>query len=128
MAKSSTDEASNTSRSDPDTRKASLLISGLVVTPDAGLDVFRDRRAADRTLDVAHLKRARDLLDAVSQAISSSDPKNWQRIERAWEALRAEAPAAETPAAALDATAGPAKPAVLGALPSAPEPDRHSEA
>ncbi|HZO16922.1 MAG TPA: hypothetical protein VFB62_26780, partial [Polyangiaceae bacterium] len=72
------------SRSDPETRQASLLLSGLVLTPDTALETFRERRAADKELDVAHLKRARDLLDYVSAAINSGEPERWTRIEQAW--------------------------------------------
>ena len=72
------------SRSDPETRQASLLLSGLVLTPDSALETFRERRVADKELDVAHLKRARDLLDYVSAAINSGETERWMRIEEAW--------------------------------------------
>lgn len=75
------------SRSDPETRQASLLLSGLVLTPDSALDVFRRRRAADQSLDLERLKHARDILDFVSRAITSSEAEPWDRLESAWELL-----------------------------------------
>ena len=46
-----------------------MLLSGLVVTADAALTTFRERRAADKELDTAHLQHARDILDYISEAI-----------------------------------------------------------
>ncbi|MBW2455615.1 MAG: hypothetical protein JRI68_13940 [Deltaproteobacteria bacterium] len=76
------------SRSDPETRKASLLLSGLVLTPDSGLEVFRDRRLADATLDLEHLRRARDILDVLGEAITTCEPARWAQVAQAWQALR----------------------------------------
>ena len=103
MTKPSGDDPSDPSRSDPATRKASLLLSGLVVTPDEALPMFRDRRAADRSLDIVHLRRARDLLDAIAAAIGAAQPAKWKAIERAWQALQPDAPAAGP--AVVDASA-----------------------
>ncbi|RLB57609.1 MAG: hypothetical protein DRI90_17810 [Deltaproteobacteria bacterium] len=85
MARSEDDGTA--SRSDPETRKASLLLSGLALTPDSALEVFRDRRAGDPALALEHLRQARDILDAVAAAIVSSDPAPWRQIEQAWSTL-----------------------------------------
>jgi hypothetical protein len=74
-------------RTDPETRKGSLLLSGLLMTPDNALKVFRDRRAANPNLDVDQLRRARDILDALYQAINSNDPAPWKRIDEAWKII-----------------------------------------
>ncbi|MBW2523240.1 MAG: hypothetical protein JRI23_03655, partial [Deltaproteobacteria bacterium] len=70
-----------------DRRQASLLLSGLVLTPDSSLDVYRERRAADGDLDLELLRHARDILDQVSLAISTAEPERWDRVERAWKVL-----------------------------------------
>jgi hypothetical protein len=75
-------------RAGPEVRKASLLISGLMLTSDADLEAFRKRRAANPDLDPAHLRRARDLLDAIAEAIASTDEARWGAVARAWAALR----------------------------------------
>ncbi|HHH27785.1 MAG TPA: hypothetical protein ENK57_05490, partial [Polyangiaceae bacterium] len=75
------------SRSSPDVRRASLLLSGLVLTADDSLEAFRDRRVGNKSLDTAHLKRARDVLDAVHEAITEGDDARWQRLEEAWKLL-----------------------------------------
>jgi len=93
------DEATG-SRSDPETRKTSLLLSGLVLTPDGGLAQFRDRRLPDGSLDLEHLRRARDILDAVGAAITTGEPALWAQVERAWQALQAGQGAAERAATA----------------------------
>lgn len=98
-------------------RKASLLLSGLVLTPDSALEAFRKRRAADPTLDDVHLRRARDLLDAIADALTSTDGDKWKGIEQAWNAIQGDGPAVGAPAPA----AGPAAPAPSApAAPSAP--------
>src|SRR5262245_50333934 len=104
------------SRSDPETRQASLLLSGLVLTPDSALELFRERRVANKALDLEHLKRARDMLDFVSAAISSGNAEQWARIEQAWKLLQIEIAkvAAKPPPA-------PAPNAVERAPASAPE-------
>ncbi|MBI4952906.1 MAG: hypothetical protein HY908_12805, partial [Myxococcales bacterium] len=74
-------------RSDPEVRKAALLLSGLVTTGDDGLEEFRDRRAGDKALSVDVLKRARDILDAVGAAIAGTSGPSLASLERAWAAL-----------------------------------------
>ncbi|MBM4359268.1 MAG: hypothetical protein FJ096_14295 [Deltaproteobacteria bacterium] len=64
-------------------RKWSLLLSSLALTPDAGFEAFRERRAADPKLPVERLRMARTLLDAVAQAIESTEAGRWSRIEQA---------------------------------------------
>jgi hypothetical protein len=99
------------SRTDADTRKYAMLLSGLALTPDSALELFRDRRAANPKLDVARLKRARDLLDAIGAAITHGDEKRWERVDEAWRLLAqgdeapADAEAKETPAPAPAADA-----------------------
>jgi len=116
------------SKDDPkETRKASLLLSGLVLTPDKALETFRERRAADPTLDLAHLSRAKDILVAISRAITSSDAEGWARIEAAWAVLcgDAESPDGVAPAdaetAPTDAAAEADEPIEGGAAAPAAE-------
>ena len=52
------------SRKDPQIRKAALLLSSLVLTPDSALEAFRKRRAADPEVDLSSLERARDIVEA----------------------------------------------------------------
>jgi hypothetical protein len=96
-------------RSGPEVAQASMLISALMMTPDDGYDKFRARRAANRTLDPAHLGRARDILDAIAEAVGTSDgqQERWRRLELAWRALFETEPVvvATPPAALLDAAA-----------------------
>src|SRR5207244_611297 len=99
-------------RSHPRVRKWSLILSSLALTPDAGLGAFRERRAADPKLDVAKLRQARAILDAVAQAIDSTDAGRWQRLGRAFELLEKDARLVEptpAPAATPSAPAATAK-------------------
>ncbi len=127
------------SRGHPRVRKISLLLSSLALTPDAGLEAFRDRRAADPKVGLDKLKQARAILDAVGQAIDSTDAGRWGRLARAFELLEKDAvvvdatvepkPAAkpskppEAAAAPTPIAMPPAKPVPLAMpVPSAPKP------
>ncbi len=111
-------------RTSPEMRKASLLLSGLMLTPDAALDSFRKRRAADPNLDQQHLRRARDLLDAVAHAITSTEAQPWQRIARAWATLQEspdnlpESPPVEAPSAPDDVVLHDDKPSPPSVAPA----------
>jgi hypothetical protein len=109
------------SRADPETRKASLLLSGLVLTPDSALRVFRERRAANPALDLDHLRQARDILDALHAAIASNDAAMWEKVERAWGILhgRSDDDAAPLPAA----PAAPAAERRTAARPAVEQPE-----
>lgn len=110
------------SRQDPTIRKGALLLSSLVLSPDNALERYRDQRAGDPQLDLSHLRRARDILDAIGFAVVSTEPQRWKRIEQAWQSLRddarrppepmqeapADKPTLSTPAAAAVPAAGPA--------------------
>lgn len=106
-----------------DRRRASLLLSGLVLTPDGSLDVFRERRAADATLDLELLRLARDILDEVSLAITSSEPERWARLQRAWDSLCDDAEAA--PSASTGKRGATAERTIPSAV---PEPAQQSAA
>lgn len=121
------------SRSSPDVRRASLLLSGLVLTGDDSLEAFRDRRVGDKSLDTAHLKRARDVLDAVHEAITAGDEGRWRRLEEAWQLLcnagdapavgaKSPAPSPEPPVAEPEALTPEPK------APSGPEPPKPAPA
>lgn len=112
------------SRSSPDVRRASLLLSGLVLTGDDSLEAFRNRRVGDPSLDIDHLKRARDILDAVHEAITSGDdPGRWERVEKAWQILiEREASEAPPPAVSPAASATAPPPVAAGPRPSPPAP------
>src|SRR5262245_41726640 len=109
-------------------RSASVLLATLVATPDGGLKLFRDRRLADKSVDLEHLKRARDILAAICGAMAATEGGDWARIERAWRALQAEAggdaprESGEAPASAPPvAKAPPSSPGVAAkAPPSSP--------
>ncbi|MFP6683334.1 MAG: hypothetical protein VB934_01415 [Polyangiaceae bacterium] len=116
-------------RKDPELRKASLLLSALVLTPDDALDSYRDRRAADPKLDTESLKRAREVLDAVGFCIRGKDADNWRRLDQAWEIIRKITPpppeeeAAPEPAKKAEAPKAETKVApVKGEAKAAPEP------
>jgi hypothetical protein len=84
-------------RTDPRTRQAALLLSGLVLTPDGALELFRERRAASSNLAPPQLRQARDILDALSDAITSSEPEGPRRVEQMWQALQGERGKGEAP-------------------------------
>lgn len=104
-------------RSHPTVRGWSLLLSSLTLTPDAGLEAYRARRAGDPALDLEQLTRARGILDAVAQAIASKDRARWQRLDRAFAVLERDTVVSLTePTAAVDSP--PKNPVPT----SAPEP------
>jgi hypothetical protein len=92
-------------RTHPRVRKWSLVLSSLSLTPDAGLEVFRDRRAADPRLPVERLRKARAILDAAAQAVESAEAGRWSRLEQAYELLARDA--AFDPGATFDEPAPP---------------------
>ncbi|MBI4705205.1 MAG: hypothetical protein HY744_29200, partial [Deltaproteobacteria bacterium] len=60
-------------------RTAARLLSELLVTPDDGLAKFRKRRLGpDSTLDVAYLRQARGILEALMAALRASGEEPWQ--------------------------------------------------
>ena len=75
-------------RPSAESRAASLVIASLMVTPDAGLSRFRERRCEDKELDEDHLRVARDILRAIHAAIEDDGPEAWARIQRAHAVLR----------------------------------------
>lgn len=81
-----------TDRSHPRVRKWSLLLSSLSLSPDSALESFRERRATDPRLPVERLRKAQALLDAVAQAIESTDEGRWSRLEQAHALLARDAP------------------------------------
>ena len=104
-------------RSHPTVRGWSLLLSSLTLTPDAGLEAYRARRAGDPALDLEQLTRARGILDAVAQAIASKDRARWQRLDRAFAVLERDTVVSLTePTAAVDSPSNNPVPT------SAPEP------
>jgi hypothetical protein len=111
------------SRSDPKTRKLAVLLSALELTPDDALEGFRDRRAADRSLDPQNLRRARVILDAVGHAILDRDMDRWRRLQDASRLLEQDASRAPVDEAAAavapprPSQPGPARPADAGSAP-----------
>lgn len=103
-------------RADPKTRKASLLVAGLMRTPDCALEVFRDGRAADHELDLSRLHRARDLLDAVHGAITNADEELWHKLDAAWHAISSGLPMAAPPE--QSGRVPPQRPAMRAAQPA----------
>jgi hypothetical protein len=83
------------SRSGPELARLSGLVSSLATSSDDELDAFHARLLGSPALDLAQLARARDLLDAVGEALVSAaehrnDPGSqelWQRLDLAWNAL-----------------------------------------
>jgi hypothetical protein len=120
-------------RTGPEIRKASLLLSTLVLTPDSALEVFRERRVANPALELDHLRHARDILDRIHEAIAHNDREQWSRMEEAWRLLSA-APRRQSsvPSPPPLVTSAPASPAMptpsplpsppLASAPSAPPP------
>ncbi len=114
-------------RSHPTVRGWSLLLSSLTLTPDAGLEAYRARRAGDPALDLEQLTRARGILDAVAQAIASKDRARWQRLDRAFAVLERDTvvsltePTAAVPApATMPVAAMPVAAMPVAAMPVAP--------
>jgi len=117
------------------------VISGLISTPDAELEAFRERRCPKTAaVSIEQLTRARDLLDAIAAAIDQCRATQWRRLDAAWRVVvegaderraRAElelpkesavpgaAPAAEQPLLGCEVASSPwprATPAVPAAL------------
>jgi hypothetical protein len=63
---------------------AALLLSNLLTTPESGLEAFRTRHP----VTVADLRRARDLLDTIYEAIVTGDEQRWRGIARASDYVR----------------------------------------
>ena len=95
------------SRQDPTIRKGALLLSALVLTPDAALEAYRAKRVADPELDLALLEKARDILDGLAFALRSGRRSDWRHVERAWETMRKIAPPDETAQPGASAAATP---------------------
>lgn len=115
-------------RSHPRVRKWSLVLSSLALTPDAGLETFRERRALDPRLPVERLRKARAVLDAVAQAIESVDAGRWSRIEQAFDLLGRDAAFDPSVPVMDDAPLGPPKVAKISvATPTLAAPRAESE-
>lgn len=109
-----------------------MTLSSLLLTSDEALSSFIARRAADKQLDEAMLKKARGVAEAVCFAILSEKRADWDRIERAYEVLRGvqppviepkEDPAKEAepaPAAVMEERESPPTPALPDSLPKPP--------
>ncbi len=108
------------SRRDPAIRQGSLLLSSLVLTHDEHLPRFAAERAADPELDPARLKRARDLLDVVIEALGSETDEPWARVDAAWGALFE--PARASGAAASEALPKPEAPPIASETPARSAP------
>lgn len=93
--------AMDESRSSPEVRKVVLVVSGLALTPDPALPAFRRGRGGDPELDIEHLRRARDIIDALGYAVVAADAERWDRIAEVWRRL--EKDARDVPAAAREA-------------------------
>ncbi|MBI4917942.1 MAG: hypothetical protein HY825_19045 [Acidobacteria bacterium] len=117
------------------------LLAELYATEDAALASFRDRRCPEAGDGAPEsLRRARDVLDALGEALESPDPALWRRLEAAWRILtevatetkakadleKAEAEAAPKPRPKRAVAAAPAAAAMAGAPASAPEPAKTS--
>ena len=75
-------------RNDPAIRKGALLLSSLVLTPREGLEAYRDRRVANKQVDLESLAKARAVLDAVGFVLRSESAADWRKVEQAYEVLR----------------------------------------
>jgi hypothetical protein len=119
-------------KEDPTTarrRKASILLGALMLTPEGGLEAFRERRA-NPTLDILDVRRARDVLEAICRILVEGGESSSALLEHAWRLLaegeppnepaRIEAPA--PPPAPLPAAPLPAAPLPAAPLPPAPAP------
>ncbi len=78
----------STSAPEVDRRTYAMLLSGLVLTPDHGLALFRDRRVGDSKLDLERIRRARGILESLGAALGGGDEAAWTRIDSAWRALQ----------------------------------------
>ncbi len=90
-------EANKPSLSDADVRKASLFMSSLLLTPDDGLETFRERRVGNNELALDHLRRARDVLGHLYLALVSGGDDRLRRVERVWQLLGEGEPAGPAP-------------------------------
>src|SRR5262245_18405579 len=70
-------------------RRAHIL-SLLMRTSDEQLHAYGNRASLDHALDERRAQLARDMLDAVAEAIERNDEELWQRIDRAHDALYGE--------------------------------------
>lgn len=77
----------------------SLILSSLVLTPDAGLEELRRRRAGSEDLSIDRLRRAREHLRRIARAVAEPSAGAWEAIEAAFDALDAPRPRspAQTP-------------------------------
>ncbi|MCC6521602.1 MAG: hypothetical protein IT373_02975 [Polyangiaceae bacterium] len=106
-------------RRNAETRLASRVLEGLMASADDELEEFREWRVGkESTLELAHLRRARELLDRIAAVIQSGDARAWKELDGAWRILvdgadarrvaaelgRSEASAEARPAAASQAS------------------------
>ncbi|MBI4955744.1 MAG: hypothetical protein HY908_27240 [Myxococcales bacterium] len=72
-------------RSGPDAMRIGSLLKALGTTPDAKLATFAEQKCPKAGKgDAARVGRARDLLDAIGEALESSEEGPWLRVETAW--------------------------------------------
>ncbi|MBW2529420.1 MAG: hypothetical protein JRI23_34910, partial [Deltaproteobacteria bacterium] len=93
--------------------RAATVFRELLQTPDTELGQFSRRAGLHAQPDAQDLMLARELLQAVAAAIESNRRPDWDRVQSAWQGMRAKhAPAPATAAAdvADGYVAEPAKP------------------
>ncbi|MCC6523889.1 MAG: hypothetical protein IT373_14620 [Polyangiaceae bacterium] len=81
----STNRKPSLERSGPDAMRVGSLLKTLGTTPDGKLATFAEQKCPkDGKGDAARVRRARDLLDAIGEALESSEEGPWLRVEAAW--------------------------------------------
>ncbi len=72
-------------------QRAGRLLAELVSTPDHTLARYRSQRLGnDCRLEIARLREARDLLQAIVQGLLDPQPQRWHGLRAAWQQLRAQ--------------------------------------
>ncbi len=75
-----------------------MALTSLLVGGEERLEAFRKRRVHDPELELAHLRRVREILLFLFESLQRDEPTRWQRIERAF-AVMVGQPVEETAAA-----------------------------
>lgn len=94
--------------------RAATIFRELLQTPDAELGQLARRAGLRGPLDPQDLSRARELLEAVAQALESNRRADWDRLRDGWTAMRSKRSSAATSAAAEVAGAYTAEPSRPG--------------
>ncbi|MSP26372.1 MAG: hypothetical protein EXR75_14700 [Myxococcales bacterium] len=107
---------------DEDPRTDALLLSSLVLTDDAQLATFRTSRAANASVAIDDLRRARTLLSVIVLGIRHNDSDVWRRLRLATDLFADKAHEQEEPRAAVAPKPPPAFSAVTAPIsqPAAP--------